>query len=135
MKKLNESSSPTVFKKFHTDLLLGSHMNQTFDNDIELSVHSITHLNKGRNMTDEIMELFVLDFLTKNSEDYSDYMIITEKYLSDKFTQGKEISEDDIHYLFVIIINFDFLEFRPVRKEIYFDPDNDSDWRVEFSCY
>ena len=107
MKKLNESSSPTVIKKFHTDLLLGSHMNQTFDNDIELSVHSITNLNKGRNMTDEILELFVLDFLTKNSEDYSDYMIITEKYLSDKFTQGKEISEDDIHYLYVIILNFD----------------------------
>lgn len=85
------------FKKFKSDLFLGNYWtDDLFEYSLNLYDKTVTNIKIGENLTEEIFQFFILDFLVNGpsmksiNNSNSNFLILMERFLMRNFKRGME---------------------------------------------
>lgn len=96
-------------KKFKNDHFLGHFCNLNYEHIFQLDDKVAKRLHQGENLTEELFEFFILEFLSSNpliksKKGKSNYVIITEKFLHNNFKKPRDLNDENIQHLKVYIL-------------------------------
>ncbi len=112
--RLSNTSILKVLKKYKSNLLLGVTCEKSFDHKYYLTERGLTKVKIGESLTEENLEFFLLEFLTRSQsmreikEDSANFMIINFKFLSKNFQNSnfREKAEDFAYLKVICVFNY-----------------------------
>jgi hypothetical protein len=111
----NQVSVEEVILNFKTDLSLNNYTQENFEHKINLSERKLENVKSGENLTEDVLEFMLLEYLTTNpliktkTKTKRNFMVLSERFLYKIFRKDNLQITKQINFIKVRGI-FNFLE-------------------------
>ena len=116
----NQISEDEVILNFKTDLSLNNYSQENFEHKINLSERKLENVKSGENLTEDIIEFMLLDYLTTNpliktkTKFTRNFMFLSERFLYKIFRKDNLHITKEINFI-KVKRTFNLAELRHFR--------------------